>query len=83
MIWLVRNCSNRKSLGQRDFSPRLRRGVALREATSTGMVTDPRAEPGAELRCIIAYAFGFSNTQRVTIPQLSLKYRHDAGKNVR
>ena len=28
-------------------------------------------------------AFGFSSTQRVTIPQLSLKYRHDEGKNVR
>src|SRR5690349_2909534 len=29
------------------FSPRLRRGVALRGTMSTGMETDPRAEPGA------------------------------------
>ena len=28
-------------------SPRLRRGVALRATTITGMDTDPRAEPGA------------------------------------
>ena len=28
------------------FSPRLRRGVALRRMTLTGMVTDPPAEPG-------------------------------------
>jgi hypothetical protein len=30
-------------------SPRLRRGVALRGTTPTGMVTDPLAEPGAEI----------------------------------
>jgi hypothetical protein len=30
-----------------DFSPRLRRGVALRGTTPTGMAADPPAEPGA------------------------------------
>jgi hypothetical protein len=30
-----------------EFSPRLRRGVAQRRTTPTGMVTDPPAEPGA------------------------------------
>ena len=38
------------------FSPRLRRGVALRRTTSTGMATDPLAKPGAEIATTNCYA---------------------------
>ena len=47
--WLWKDYPARSSEALVPGSPRLRRGVALRATTPTGMVTDPPAEPGAEL----------------------------------
>jgi hypothetical protein len=51
-----------------EFSPRLRRGVAQRRTTPTGMVTDPPAEPGAA---------GEHRSRPLRDAKQSLQRRHD------
>jgi hypothetical protein len=60
--FLGKSCQTQKPQKSRErcrdsVSPRLRRGVALRGTTSTGMATDPPAEPGAASATPISVGF--------------------------